>query len=256
MKRSLHRLRDERDHRPRALPDVRDGLKPVAPAHALRHERRWASRRPRLPQVRQDRRRRDGQLSPARRRVDLRRLVRMAQDFAMRYPLVDGQGNFGSIDGDPPAAMRYTEARLTRSPSDAATTSTRTRSTSFPTTTRRPKPTVLPDAVPNLLVNGSAGIAVGMATNIPPHNLREIVDAVVAVIDNPERRDRRADAARPGPRLPDRRLHLRPRRASQAYKTGRGIDQVRARAEIEEIRRRGAQRSSSPRSPTRSTRPS
>ena len=122
-------------------------------------------------------------------------LVRMAQDFSMRYPLVDGQGNFGSIDDDPAAAMRYTEARLARARArDAARPRRRTRSTSRPTTTARTQePVVLPARFPNLLVNGSSGIAVGMATNIPPHNLREtIADAVDRLHRRPGHRRRRA----------------------------------------------------------------
>ncbi len=140
----------------------------------------------------------------------------MAQDFNMRYPLVDGQGNFGSIDGDPPAAMRYTEARL--EPLAEAMMSDIDKETvdfvpNYDETTE--EPTVLPTTFPNLLVNGSAGIAVGMATNIPPHNLREVVDGVLAVVEHrndPKRaRFRAVMMAVPGPDFPSRRLHRRPR---------------------------------------------
>ena len=115
-------------------------------------------------------------------------LVRLAQDFSMRYPLVDGHGNFGSVDGDPPAAYRYTEARMSQaSPTRCCGISTRRPWTGTPTSTRRRKePRVLPARFPNLLVNGSTGIAVGMATNIPPHNLREVIGACICVLDNPE----------------------------------------------------------------------
>jgi DNA gyrase subunit A len=113
-------------------------------------------------------------------------MVRLAQDFSMRYPLIDGQGNFGSVDGDPPAAYRYTEARLSRIASSSSPTSTRSASTSSQLRRLAKEPTVLPARVPNLLVNGSGGIAVGMATNIPPHNLGEIVDATIHLIRNPD----------------------------------------------------------------------
>ena len=144
-------------------------------------------------------------------------LVRMAQDFSMRYPLVDGQGNFGSIDGDPRGGHAlHRGAPRARSRRRCCATSTRTRSTSCPTTTAASQePLVLPARFPNLLVNGSSGIAVGMATNIPPHNLREVdrrdrsPTSTTRTIDA-----RRPDAAHQGPRLPDRRHHPRPRRAS------------------------------------------
>ena len=155
-------------------------------------------------------------------------LVRMAQDFNMRYPLVDGQGNFGSIDGDPPAAMRYTEARLQALADDMMADldkETVDFTPNYDETTE--EPTVLPAPFPNLLVNGSAGIAVGMATNVPPHNLREVIDGCIWLIENthlaaaadaraaPSDARREAPAADPAdsrPGLSDRRLHRRPRR--------------------------------------------
>jgi DNA gyrase subunit A len=112
-------------------------------------------------------------------------IVRMAQDFSLRYMLVDGQGNFGSVDGDNAAAMRYTEIRLARSPMKCWPTSTRKLSISGRTMTVRRKSLVLPARIPNLLINGSSGIAVGMATNIPPHNLNEVVDACLHLLRNP-----------------------------------------------------------------------
>ena len=156
-------------------------------------------------------------------------LVRMAQDFNMRYPLVDGQGNFGSIDGDPPAAMRYTEARLQALADDMMADldkETVDFGPNYDETTE--EPTVLPAPFPNLLVNGAAGIAVGMATNVPPHNLSEVIDGCIWLIEQhlsrvSRTRRRRAAAHRgdklkqlirliPGPGLSDRRLHHRPRR--------------------------------------------
>ena len=133
----------------------------------------------------------------------------------MRYPLIDPQGNFGSIDNDPPAAMRYTEARLSRLATEMLRDIDADTVDFGPNYDEsRQEPLVLPARFPNLLVNGSSGIAVGMATNIPPHNLRETIDAVVAYIDDPEIDVERPDEAHQGPRLPDRRDHRRPRRAS------------------------------------------
>ncbi len=133
-------------------------------------------------------------------------LVRLAQDFSMRYPLVDGQGNFGSVDDDPAAAMRYTEARLAPLAMEMLRDLDMDTVDFVPNYDEpRQEPLVLPARFPNLLVNGSSGIAVGMATNIPPHNLREVIDATVAYIEDPGIDDRGADAARQGPGLPDRR---------------------------------------------------
>ena len=143
-------------------------------------------------------------------------LVRMVQDFSLRYPLVDGQGNFGSVDGDPAAAYRYTEARLTRvavTMLDDIEKNTVAFQPNFDD--RLQEPTVLPSSIPNLLVNGSSGIAVGMATNIPPHNLREVAKAVELLVDNPDATIADLRKVINGSRLPDRRLHLRPRRASR-----------------------------------------
>ena len=127
--------------------------------------------------------------------------------------LIDGQGNFGSVDGDPPAAMRYTECRLAK-PAMALLDDIDKDTVDFQANYdgNEREPVVLPARFPNLLVNGAGGIAVGMATNIPPHNLGEVIDACMAVIDDPARRDRRPDQDRAGPGLPDRRHHSRPRR--------------------------------------------
>src|ERR1041385_2752114 len=170
----------------RALPDIRDGLKPVHRRILYgMHDMGLAPNRPTVKcakitgQVM-------GKFHPHGDTPIYDALVRMAQSFSMRYPLVQGQGNFGSVDGDPPAAMRYTEARLTRIATallediDKETVDFRPNYDDSET-----EPEVLPTRVPNLLVNGSSGIAVGMATNIPPHNLREIVDATILLIRKP-----------------------------------------------------------------------
>src|SRR5215831_14211016 len=171
----------------RALPDVRDGLKPsqrrflvamndlnLAPGRGYRKCAKIAGDT-------------SGNYHPHGEQVVYPTLVRLAQEWVMRYPLVDGQGNFGSIDGDAPAAMRYTEARLTplavEMLNDLEENTVDFRPNYDET---REEPTVLPGVVPNLLVNGSSGIAVGMATEVPPHNLREICDAITKVIDAPE----------------------------------------------------------------------
>src|SRR5947209_4799887 len=172
-------------------------------------------------------------------------LVRLAQDFNMRYPLVDGQGNFGSIDGDPPAAMRYTEARLKALADDMMTDLDRETvdfTPNYDETTE--EPTVLPAPFPNLLVNGSAGIAVGMATNVPPHNLREVVDACIWLIENTHFADAAAPISRaeklrnlirlvPAPDFPTGGSIIGRRGAIEAYTTGRGSIMMRAKSEIE-----------------------
>src|SRR5215467_7375962 len=176
-------------------------------------------------------------------------LVRLAQDFNMRYPLVDGQGNFGSLDGDPPAAMRYTEARLKALSDDMMADldqETVDFAPNYDETTE--EPTVLPAPFPNLLVNGSAGIAVGMATNVPPHNLREVVDACVWLIENtyfadPSERPNTAEKLRnlirlvPAPDFPTAAQIVGRQGAVQAYSTGRGSILMRARSEIETNRK-------------------
>src|SRR5579885_1734210 len=172
-------------------------------------------------------------------------LVRLAQDFNMRYPLVDGQGNFGSIDGDPPAAMRYTEARLEALADDMMTDldkETVDFTPNYDETTE--EPTVLPTPFPNLLVNGSAGIAVGMATNVPPHNLREVVDGCVWLIENtylsksdarPSRSEKLKQLIRliPGPDFPTGSYIVGRGGAQQAYATGRGSILLRAKSTTE-----------------------
>ena len=194
-------------------------------------------------------------------------LVRLAQDFNMRYPLVDGQGNFGSIDGDPPAAMRYTEARLQALADDMMADldkETVDFTPNYDETTE--EPTVLPAPFPNLLVNGSAGIAVGMATNVPPHNLREVIDGCIWLIENTHFADA-GDARRPrgeklrnlirlipAPDFPTGGYIVGRQGAVQAYTTGRGSILMRARRRSRPTRKATARRSSSPRFRIRSTR--
>ena len=153
----------------RALPDARDGLKPVHRRILYgMHEDGITSDKPYRSSV-----------------YDA--MVRLAQDFTMRYPLVDGHGNFGSVDGDSPAAMRYTEARMSKIAESMLTDIEKNTVDFMPNyDDRLQEPTVLPARIPALLVNGSSGIAVGMATNIPPHNLSEVIDGIIKVIDNPE----------------------------------------------------------------------
>ncbi|MCA9640959.1 MAG: DNA gyrase subunit A, partial [Myxococcales bacterium] len=163
-------------------------------------------------------------------------LVRMAQDFSMRYPLVDGQGNFGSVDGDPPAAYRYTESRLARVAMELLTDIDK--DTVDYTSTfddQGTEPTVLPARYPNLLVNGSGGIAVGMATNIPPHNLNEVIDGCIQLIANPDLSIEQLFEIIPGPDFPTAGIICGRGGAYQAYKTGRGSVVMRARSNVEKV---------------------
>ena len=209
----------------RALPDVRDGLKPVhrrilytmgeMGLSATSSYRKCAAI---VGEVM-------GKYHPHGDVALYDALVRLAQDFSMRYPLVDGQGNFGSVDGDSAAAMRYTEARLTAISAEMLADidkDTVDYEDNYDGTQKQP--TVLPAKLPNLLINGSSGIAVGMATNIPPHHLGEVVDAVVAYIENPEITNDGLCPDRQGPRLPDRRLDLPLRDAAQPADRRAGDD--------------------------------
>src|SRR2546423_248557 len=164
-------------------------------------------------------------------------LVRMAQPFSLRSPLVDGQGNFGSIDGDPPAAMRYTEARLSRAATELL------RDIDADTVDFEPnydesrrQPSILPARFPNLLVNGSAGVAVGMATNIPPHNLGEGIDGIVAMIDDPDIDVERLSRHVKGPDFPTGGYIVGRSGIRDAYRSGRGRIVMRAHAHVEELR--------------------
>ncbi|MCF0123730.1 MAG: DNA gyrase subunit A [Ruminiclostridium sp.] len=222
----------------RALPDVRDGLKPVHRRilyamyeDNLTHDRPFKKSATCVGDVL-------GRYHPHGDSSVYEALVRLAQDFSMRYPLIEGHGNFGSVDGDPPAAYRYTEARMAKMASDMLRDiekETVDWDPNFDESRKEPK--VLPARFPNLLVNGSSGIAVGMATNIPPHNLREVIDAAICVLDNPE-----ADLADlmqyvKGPDFPTRGIIMGRSGIRAAYATGRGRITVRARTEFEEYGR-------------------
>src|SRR6202041_2743116 len=162
-------------------------------------------------------------------------LVRLAQDFNMRSPLIDGQGNFGSVDGDPPAAMRYTEARLAKISEDILADLEKETVDFIPNFDQtREEPVVLPSRIPNLLVNGASGIAVGMATNIPPHNLREIVDAAILLIEKPDTTLKEVMKLVPGPDFPTGAYIAGREGIEAAYKNGRGSFRMRAKAAIEE----------------------
>ena len=221
----------------RALPDIRDGLKPV-------HRRvLYAMQQMGLgPTARY--RKCAGIVGEAMKNFHphgdapiYEALVRMAQDFNLRYPLVDPQGNFGSIDGDPPAAMRYTEARLARITREMLTDIDRDTVDFVPNYDEtEEEPTVLPARLPNLLVNGSSGIAVGMATNIPPHNLGEVVDGLIQVLDHPETTTGELLAIIKGPDFPTRGYIYGTAGIREAYTTGRGIITMRARAHTEKLR--------------------
>ena len=163
-------------------------------------------------------------------------MVRMAQDFSLRYPLIDGHGNFGSIDGDGAAAYRYTEARMSKM-SEVMLTDIEKNTVDFMPNFdgRLQEPVVLPAKIPALLVNGSSGIAVGMATNIPPHNLSEVIDGIIKIIDNRETTDEELMTVIKGPDFPTEGIILGREGIKQAYTTGRGKIIVRAEAEIEEM---------------------
>ena len=218
----------------RALPDVRDGLKPVHrrilyAMHELRNDYN-------KPYKKSARIVGDviGKYHPHGDAAVYDTIVRMAQDFSMRYPLVDGQGNFGSIDGDAPAAMRYTEVRLTKLAHELMADLEKETVDFVPNYDNSlNEPLVLPSKVPNLLVNGSAGIAVGMATNIPPHNLSEVVDALVALIRNENSTVADLMEIIPGPDFPTGGYICGKKGIKDAYETGRGIVKMRARAVIE-----------------------
>ena len=220
----------------RALPDVRDGLKPV-------HRRiLYAMYEDNLTHVRPFKKSATcvgdvlGRYHPHGDQSVYDALVRLAQDFSMRYPLVDGHGNFGSVDGDPPAAYRYTEARLDKISQEMLRDidkETVDWDPNFDESRREPR--VLPSRFPNLLVNGSSGIAVGMATNIPPHNLTEVINATICVLDNPEATLADLMEHVHGPDFPTRGIIMGRSGIRAAYATGRGRVIIRARTEFEEF---------------------
>ena len=163
-------------------------------------------------------------------------MVRLAQDFSMRYRLIDGHGNFGSIDGDGAAAMRYTESRMSKIAEQMLVDIEKNTVDFMPNyDDRLQEPTVLPSKIPALLINGSSGIAVGMATNIPPHNLTEIVNGTIQVIDNPDITNEQLMDYVKGPDFPTGAMILGKEGIREAYTTGRGKITVRAETEIEEM---------------------
>ncbi len=222
----------------RALPDVRDGLKPVhrRVLFAMRElGNDWNKPYKKSARVVGDV---IGKYHPHGDAAVYDTIVRLAQTFSMRYLLVDGQGNFGSVDGDAAAAMRYTEVRMSRIAHELLADIDKETVDFTPNyDNSEQEPVVLPARVPNLLVNGSSGIAVGMATNIPPHNLGEIVDACIALIDDPNLG--LADLMRlvPGPDFPTAGIINGAAEIVAAYKTGRGRLSVRARTGVEDHRR-------------------
>ncbi len=222
----------------RALPDVRDGFKPVH--RRILFSMQENNHLPDRPYVKSARIVGDvmGKYHPHGDSAIYDALVRMAQSFSMRLPLIDGQGNFGSVDGDPPAAMRYTESRLAP-PSLALIQDIDENTVDFQDNYdgKEKEPVVLPARYPNLLVNGAGGIAVGMATNIPPHNLGEVIDATLAVMDRPEIDLEELMAIVPGPDFPTGGAILGRAGISSAYTTGRGSIVMRAKIVTEEIRR-------------------
>lgn len=222
----------------RALPDVRDGLKPVHRRILYSmyelgnlHDKPYKKSARIVGDV-------IGKYHPHGDQAVYEAITRMVQDFSLRYPLIDGQGNFGSIDGDEPAAMRYTEIRLSKIAEELL------RDIEKDTVDFRPnyddsllEPQVLPTRIPNLLINGSSGIAVGMATNIPPHNLSEIVDALVALIENPDMSLDEIMKIVPGPDFPTRGIIYGREGIRQAYETGKGHIVLRAKAHIEHTKK-------------------
>jgi len=225
----------------RALPDARDGLKPVHRRilYAM-YELGLTSDRPYrkcarvVGEVL-------GKYHPHGDTAVYDALVRMAQDFSMRMPLIDGHGNFGSVDNDPPAAMRYTESRLQALTTDSLLEDIEAETVDFIDNFdgSQQEPTVMPARVPHLLLNGSSGIAVGMATNIPPHNLTELIDGLLALIANPELEERQLLAIIPGPDFPTGGQILGRRGIREAYTTGRGSVTMRGVAAIETVEGKG-----------------
>ena len=222
----------------RAIPDLRDGLKPVhrrilytMHENGQTHDKPYRKCATAVGDVM-------GRYHPHGDSAVYDALVRMAQDFSMRVPLLDGQGNFGSMDGDPPAAYRYTEVRMEKIAKSILDDIDRETVDFVPNyANERQEPTVLPARFPNLLVNGGGGIAVGMATNIPPHNLGEVIDATLALIENPELTISELMEIVPAPDFPTGATILGRSGAYKAYHTGRGSVIVRAKTHLEEIRK-------------------
>ena len=227
----------------RALPDVRDGLKPVH--RRILYAMNEAGITPNKPHKKSAWTVGEvmGKYHPHGDAAIYDSMVRMAQDFSMRLPLVDGHGNFGSIDGDPPAAMRYTESRLTRAAMEMLADLNKETVDLQPNYDESlTEPSVLPSRFPNLLVNGSSGIAVGMATNVPPHNLGEVTEAVCLMIDNPDVTTEELMKVLPGPDFPTGGIIMGTDGIRDAYETGRGSITVRAKVHVEQMAKGGRQR--------------
>jgi len=220
----------------RALPDIRDGLKPVhrRVLYAMHEMKNYYNRAyKKSARVVGDV---IGKYHPHGDAAVYDTIVRLAQDFSMRYQLVDGQGNFGSVDGDPPAAMRYTEVRMTELAQNFLNDIDKETVDFMPNYDGSlMEPFILPTSVPNLLINGASGIAVGMATNIPPHNLSEVSEAVVTLIEDPETTLENLTKIIPGPDFPTAGFILGNKGVEEAYKTGRGVIKIRARAFVEKV---------------------
>src|SRR6187455_650348 len=219
----------------RALPDVRDGLKPSQRRILVAMNDLNLTPRAKFRKCAKIAGDTSGNYHPHGEAVIYPTLVRLAQDWSLRYPLIDGQGNFGSTDGDPPAAMRYTEARMTGVAMELLS------DLEYDTVDFQPnydetrqEPTVLPGRFPNLLVNGSTGIAVGMACNLLPHNLREICNAIIKVIDNPDVTLPELLEIVPGPDFPTAGIICGRDGIVDGYKTGRGRICLRAKIDVEE----------------------
>lgn len=224
----------------RALPDVRDGLKPVhrRALFAMRELNNFHNR----PHLKSARIVGDmiGKYHPHGDTAAYDTIVRMAQDFSMRYPLVDGQGNFGSVDGDSPAAMRYTEARMTKLDQEIISDLDKETVDFVPNyDNSMTEPVVFPTKIPTLLVNGSSGIAVGMATNIPPHNLTEVMDGLIALIDNPDLSIQQLMEIITGPDFPTGAYICGRNGIREAYETGRGSILIRSKTHIEKNEKSG-----------------
>jgi len=221
----------------RALPDIRDGLKPVhrRALFAMRELGVFYNR----PYVKSARIVGDviGKYHPHGDTAAYDTIVRMAQNFSMRYPLVDGQGNFGSMDGDSPAAMRYTEARMTKIDKEIVADLEKDTVDFIPTyDNSMTEPSVMPSRIPTLLINGSSGIAVGMATNIPPHNLTEVMDGLIALVDNPDITIHELITHISGPDFPTGALICGRSGIREAYETGRGSVMMRSLTHVEKMK--------------------
>ncbi len=221
----------------RALPDIRDGLKPVHRRIIYAMHKGgfdWSKQYRKSARIVGDV---IGKYHPHGDQAVYDALVRMVQDFSMSLPLIDGQGNFGSIDGDPPAAMRYTETRLSKISQyliDDIEKDTVDFKSNYDETEQ--EPTVLPSQYPNLLVNGAGGIAVGMATSIPPHNLGEVIDGTLALIDNNDIKINELMKYIPGPDFPTGGIIIGKKIIKEGYKTGRGSFKIRGEISVENLK--------------------